>query len=437
MKEKMSVPVSVKQKANLRFLPFLLVPILLAEVIWSERVWMILLVALGGLWLLEYLWARALTRGLQFKRELRYGWAQVGDQMEERFTLVNTGRVPALWVLVTDHSNLTAYHASVATGVSVASENVWRNKYVCARRGAFRLGPTTVTTGTPFGLYTIEFEYAASDSLIVMPPVVPLPEISVSPGGRAYEGRRRISTFERTVSAISVRDYSPGDPFHLIHWRMSAHADALMARTFENTPAGDWWIWLDLDANAQIGEGENSTLEHSIILAASLAERALRAGRAVGLIANAREFVRLAPQSGEYERLNILRTLATIEPGQQGLDVHIKTLRSTLGRSASVIFITAALEGSWLGPLLEMPARAMTPTVILLDRASYGGTLGANGIVQVLAQYGIPHTVITRDLMDRPEARPGHQGSWEWRVGATGRAIPRTAPADTGWRTLA
>lgn len=417
-------------------MPFLISLLILIALLWSERVWMMLVVTLGGVWLFEFLWARALARGLRFKRELRYGWAQVGDQLEERFTLTNFARVPALWVLVQDHSNLVDYAASVATGVEPNAENVWRNKYVCARRGAFHLGPTTVTAGTPFGMYVLEFEYAAVDSLIVMPPIVPLPEITIAPGGRAYEGRQRASTFERTVSAVGVRAYVTGDPFKLIHWRSVAHTNEWMVRNLASTPAGDWWIWLDLDENSQEGAGENSTLEHAIILAASLAERGLNAGRAVGLIANARELVWLAPQSGEFQRLQILRALATIEASAQPLTAQIESLKHIVAHNASVILITSALQGEWLNALLSFQVHATMPTVILLDRASYGGTASAASIDQLLSQWNIPHFVFTRELMDLPETRPGHQGAWEWHIGATGRAIPRTAPKDQVWRTL-
>jgi len=423
-------------KRTLFLVPPLVALLVVAELLWSDRVWMSFLVAVGGIWIFEWLWVHSLARSLRFRRELRYGWAQVGDLLEERFTLSNKGNLPALWVQVTDHSNLAGYDASRATGIGRWSENVWQNEHICSRRGSFHLGPTTITTGTPFGLYSLTFQYTALDSVIVTPPVVPLPEISISPGGRAYEGRRRASTFERTVNAAGVREYVHGDSFKAIHWRTTAHADELMVRTFDSTPAGDWWIWLDLDENAQAGAGENSTLEHSIILAASLAERGLRSGRAVGLILNAREFVWLAPSSAEFQRLQILRYLASVEPGSQSLAVQLATLGDMVDRHASVIFITPALDAEWLSQLLTFQSHTNVPTVILLDPASYGATTGAAQMDQELGQRGIPHFVITSDMMDRPEAHPGHQGRWEWRVGATGRAIANNTPNNSGWRTL-
>ena len=366
----MPEPTQVKIKRNLRFVPLLIALLIGVELLWSQSVWMMLVVALGSIWLFEFLWARSLRRGLRFRRELRYGWAQVGDQLEERFTLANQGSLPALWVQVADHSNLAEYDAGIATGVGAASENVWRSKHLCSRRGAFHLGPTTVSTGTPFGMYTLEFQDAASDSLIVMPPVVSLPEITVAPGGKAYEGKRRVSAFERTVSAVGVREYVPGDPLKTIHWRSVAHLDEWMVRTFESTPAGDWWIWLDLDQNTQAGSGENSTLEHAVILAASLAERGLRAGTRGGVDCEC--------QRAHLARAPVGRISAAEHPAHSG-DCRsggttpwraARNASPAVDRNASVIVITAAVEGAWVNPLLSFQSRASKPTVLLLDRAS-------------------------------------------------------------------
>ena len=91
---------------------------------------------------------------------------------------------------------------------------------------------------------------------------------------------------DRVVSASSVRPYVPGDSRRWVHWKLSAHHQELYVRLFDGTPAGDWWILLDMDARVQVGMGENSTDELGVILAASLADRGLRARRAVGLVAH-------------------------------------------------------------------------------------------------------------------------------------------------------
>jgi hypothetical protein len=73
-------------KLNTRLLPALVGLLLLMQLIVPYRGWLILLVGLGGGWLVSYLWARSLAQGLRLTRETRFGWAQVGDRLEERFT---------------------------------------------------------------------------------------------------------------------------------------------------------------------------------------------------------------------------------------------------------------------------------------------------------------------------------------------------------------
>lgn len=61
-----------------------------------------LLILLDGTWLAAFAWTFFLGRGLSIKREMRYGWAQVGDALQERYTLHNDSILPALWLEVVD-----------------------------------------------------------------------------------------------------------------------------------------------------------------------------------------------------------------------------------------------------------------------------------------------------------------------------------------------
>ncbi|HBX71121.1 MAG TPA: hypothetical protein DEH25_17520, partial [Chloroflexi bacterium] len=91
---------TLKIKLNTGLLPVICAIALLLVIVDGYRGWAILLVGMGGVWLFSYLWVRALAQGLHLTREMRFGWAQVGDRLEERFTLINRARIPALWVEV-------------------------------------------------------------------------------------------------------------------------------------------------------------------------------------------------------------------------------------------------------------------------------------------------------------------------------------------------
>jgi len=424
-------------KLNLRWLPLVCGLLLILQFLVPYRGWAVLGTALGIVWLVGFLWARSLARGLRPSREMRYGWAQVGDRIEERFTVRNDSWLPALWFEVIDHSTLPGYDVSRASGVGGLSSNIWRAQGVCTRRGLFTLGPASLRTADPFGVFSVEVRLAATASVVVLPPIVPLPSIEVAPGGRFREGRRSAASWAQAVSAARVRDYRPGDSARSIHWPTTAHRDALFVRMFDNTPSGDWWIILDLDRTQQAGEGQSSTLEHAVILAASLADRGLRLGRAVGLAADAGEPVWIPARTGEAQRWEILRALTMITPGTRSLGELIAQSKPAFRQSTSVIIITPAVEGLWIGPLLSMLRVGMVPTVLLLDRHAFGAAGDARGVQSVLADMGIAHYLISRELLDLPESRAGKRGQWEWRVGGTGRAVAVSEPSDSGWKTLA
>jgi uncharacterized protein (DUF58 family) len=193
---------------------------------------------------------------------------------------------------------------------------------------------------------------------------------------------------------------------------------------------------LDLNEEMQVGEGANSTAEHGVILTASLADQGLRAGRSVGLVANSRELIWRPPQAGDHQRQRILRDLALVETGAQSLEHLLAHSPASFGRLASLVLITPDTGGDWIGPLFTLARRGLVPTILLLDPSSFNPEVTVGSAGDKLSRLGIAHTVIGQDLLDRPEARPGRQGQWEWRTLATGRAVPVRPLPDTDWEAL-
>jgi uncharacterized protein (DUF58 family) len=409
-------------KLNTKLILVLLALLIVLQLISPYRGWVIMLIGLGGMFLLSSAWVISLRRGLILQRFMRLSWAQVGDWLQERFEIDNHGFFPALWLEVIDHSTMPNYQASRVVAVGGFESRQWFTESVCEHRGVFTLGPLTVRTGDPFGLFTLTQEYPQTTTLIVMPPIVPLPSIEVAPSGRAGEGKLRANTFERTVSTYGVRSYAPGDSLRSIHWRTSARRDDFFVRLFDSTPAGDWWLFLDLEEKMQAGQGEDSTSEHSIILAASLADMGIRAGRAVGLVAQGKTLTWLPPLGGDSQRWEILRALALANLGGRPLHELLNSARSSIHNVASLIILTASPYPEWIEALLPLAQRGLVPTVILLDPASFGEVRDINHTAQTLQDLGITRYVVTKDWLDRPEAQPG---KIEWRVSATGKARQR------------
>src|SRR3984893_9147190 len=159
-------PTDATLKLNLRWIPFVCGLLLILQFVFPYRGWVVLGIALGGVWLVGFLWARSLARGLRLSREMRYGWAQVGDRIEERFTAQNKSWMPASWFVVIDHATLPGYDVSRASGVGPQSSNAWRAQDVCTRRGLFTLGPASLRTGDPFGLYSVTVRLASTPHIV-------------------------------------------------------------------------------------------------------------------------------------------------------------------------------------------------------------------------------------------------------------------------------
>ena len=427
-------------------LPLTTLALVVAQLVDPSPVWRGLLAAFGGLWLLTYVWARALQHNLRFRRAMRFGWAQVGDRLEEQFTIQNDGLMPATWLEISDASTLPGYSVARATGVDGQSQNTWTTDGICRRRGVFTLGNTRLVTGDPFGMFQVELIQPESVTLTVMPPVVPLPFDEIAAGGWQGEGRPRPNPVEQTASAESVRPYIPGDSLRLVHWPTSARQGEPYVRVLEGAPASDWWIVLDLDRRVQVGDEAESTAELGVILAASLMERGVRAHRAIGLVAAGDQAIWMRPEAGEKQRWNIMRALARIQPGDTALSLLIERLGPALGRDASLLVITPSAQAEWITALTRLAWRGITATAILIDTQGFsalrpvGGQPEARPNAQALGELlsgaGISHHLVGRELLRQPEAQPGPGGQWEWRVLPTGKAVPIRRPADLSWKQL-
>ena len=268
-----------------------------------------------------------------------------------------------------------------------------------------------------------------------MPPVISLPNFQILSSGWAGEGRSNPRSLEETINASHTREMAPSDPMRWIHWKSTARHDKFYVRQFEGTPAGDWWILLDLDRKNLVGTGWESTEEHSVILSASLAAQGLKQEHPVGLTVNGSEPSWIVPRRNEYQQRALLKSLAVASPSEMGLLDYLQRIGPSLGHSCSLLLITSNAAAEWTEALLPLMWRGILPTVFLLDPISFGGTADARPVSDALRMLGIPCHIIPRDMLDRRQTQPGQEGEWEWRISGTGKAIAVKTPV-ADWRRL-
>ena len=128
---------------------------------------------LGGLLLLSLLWAWTSVSWVRIHRTTRARRAQVGKVFEESFAVQNYGFLPKLWLEVLDHSTLPGYQASqVVPGMLPRRVFKWQAKTVCLLRGQYQLGPISLTSGDPFGMFRFPRNIGATSRIIVYPELV-------------------------------------------------------------------------------------------------------------------------------------------------------------------------------------------------------------------------------------------------------------------------
>lgn len=393
--------------------------------------WRMLLLCLVSLLLIGYGWTQSLMQGVTIKRSRRYGWAQVGDRVEENFELSNASRWPLLWVEIEDTSTLPGYSARRVESTGGNASKRWIIDMICSRRGVYQLGPMSLRLGDPLGLFEATRDYPTVETFVVYPPVSRLPHIELPRGAAAGASRVRRRALEWTTNAAGVRHYVPGDELRAVHWPLSAKHDTLYVKEFDLEPSGNVWIILDLDAVVHVGQGAESTEEYAVIFAASLLNAMLSEGRAVGLAFSGSAPTIIPPSRGSDHFWRVLRALALagVNPGLTLAD-FLAGSASSLGRGMTLVLVTPAVQGAWLGRLLALQRQGLAAHVVLIDPTSFQTPPDRAGdsvvaLATRLAEAGVSMTRVEKGYRFDPIIRGKRQGRQEYVIGATGRLILR------------
>jgi uncharacterized protein (DUF58 family) len=310
--------------------------------------------------------------------ELEAGYAvsqlhgHVGDRIRVTYTLRNTSRLPKPWLEVHNPSTLPGGLPGRAISLGSRSERSWLVRLTLARRGHFRIEPLQIRTGDPFGFFEASAAVGQGVGVVVYPriealPVWRLPAASIE-GSHAMPER----TLQTTPLATTVRPWAPGDSMNRIHWRSTARHGEIQVKEFELEQTTDAWIVLDLERSIQTGVGDESTVEAAVRAAASIADKAIRENRAVGMTVSAHRTAILPPDRGSRQRLKILQLLAAVDG--DGETPLVETLVNTSGRlrrGMTAIVITASLDPAWVRPLATLRTRGVACVVVTLDAGAY------------------------------------------------------------------
>lgn len=399
--------------------PFWLIPIvLLNQLVAPHAVWVVFLMTLCGFYLLGYLWVRNQAPAILLTRRRIGSILVAGDLLQEEFELKNDSALPLLWAEFIDHSNVPDYR--VGRIVACEGNNLyrWRTEVLCKQRGLFRLGPHRLQWQDPLGLFAVTAANESTDVVLIYPRVVQLPLLQL-PRGNAQGGDRRRRPILGHLPAATISEYHAGDSLRYVHWASTARRGRMMVKDLEIEPSGNIWLVLDLDRRGQQGDGPTGTLEHGIVVAASMAAELLngREQRAVGLLAFGGEesegtqggLVQVLPSVGSAHTWPILSALAPVKAGELGLATLLASSRDRIGRRSTLTVIAPVVDGSsmlafdgvdggnqpdWVAELVHLKGLGIDSSVVLVaaaDTDEHGG----EALQAVLARMGIPSSLLT------------------------------------------
>jgi uncharacterized protein (DUF58 family) len=344
-----------------------------------------------------YIWTYLSVRQIDVSRKSRIYRQNVGEYFEEYFEIKNKLPIWRFWLEITDHSNLENFFVSrVISSLGPNQLRSFSSYTLLRKRGAFQLGPISITSGDPFGLFFSRIEIDNEVVLLVFPFYELLKQHTLHFGMLMGGNSLKRPSLETTPHAAGIREYYPGDPLNRIHWLSSIRKNQIMVKEFDQDPQASVWLYLDgqqtINTSIEVrkeNEPEEKlwmykkksdirlpcdTFEYAVSITASLSEYFIKQGRSVGFCCSGKKIEVLSSDKGERQLSKILEVLTFLKSnGDLPIRRLVETKIQSQGIGTTVILITTstALE---LREVVEMiKQRGFYPILIILDTISFGG----------------------------------------------------------------
>lgn len=351
--------------------------LLLAVVLRMDWVYYLVYVV-GGVWVFSHWWIRRSLKQVVIERHLP---SQVfsGEDVEGRVTLTNLSWLPVPWVRIQEGvpMELRSHHSyhTIAT-VGSRGRASYRYELRCRQRGYYHVGPLVLRTGDLFGFAESGVQEERSHTVIVYPRILSLEQLGLSsrsPFG-GLSSRQRI--FADPARMAGVRPYVNGDSLRHIHWKASAHEDALLTKKFDPAIALDVMVVLNLDRSAYPTRSLVGDSEWAIVATASVTAHISEQRQSVGLVCNgldplsAEAAQGMPARTGKEHLMQMLGLLARIQAYESESQEEAWLSRNLVGASwgTTIIYITPRLTEAALWTLHGFYRRGMNVMVLVCAR---------------------------------------------------------------------
>ena len=299
-----------------------------------------------------------------------------GQVVEAALHVENRGRRTSRPVVAVERVGDDAYGLAIPE-LRAAARHVERYQFVAARRGRLTVSRGATASTDPAGLVRTA-ELSGQDTQIR---VYPRWHGAIAPilGPDARIGRGTVGVPQGEYDFHSLREYQPGDPLRLMHWRATAKRGEPLVRRLEVPDEAAQLIVLDNGALSLSA----AQFEDAVRVAASLAVAARRAGLAMELrTVRGSSIVRLRRTGRPAGAAAALELLCDVEQSEQGPD--LAAMLAGLGRGGDSASRSAQSAGPVVLGVVTGFLSTRAATALSLTRQRYDAAY----VVQVGA--GVP-----------------------------------------------
>ncbi len=308
------------------------------------------------------LWARFSLHRVRYERTLSSERIYAGESVTLELRLTNSKPLTLPWLVVEDRVEETLILRGVEEEqrpgrkyelrfqVSVGWYQRLRFRYTleCPRRGYHLIGPATLRSGDPFGLYDRAEKLGDTLGVLVYPKLAPVDQFALD-RLFPFEGTRTgRGMLDDPLNIVGARPYAESDTLRQVHWRASARSTRLQSKVLRPTTEPGVLIFLDLASAEHAWQGVDAeAVEYAISTAATVAHRVHDERRALGLYVNGlrsgtRQKIRIGLARADQTFLAVMDTLARVFPyPNMPLAEMLRAERRRLPAGTTIVVVTA------------------------------------------------------------------------------------------------
>ncbi|MGF1617468.1 MAG: DUF58 domain-containing protein [Acidimicrobiia bacterium] len=303
---------------------------------------------------------------LSIGRRLGSATVHDGDTTTISLLVTNEGKSAAANLTIDDNIDNLGTASFECARISGGDQATATYRVTCRPRGVYRVGPTKVHRGDPFGLARTNVGTGPVDRIVVYPAVEPLTGFPIVRGqDPAMQASRPEHARRGGEDFYTLREYQRGDDLRRVHWPSSARTDELMIRQLETPWQSRALVLLDVRSDSY---ESGAAFEKAVSGAATVVTHLVTSGFDADLWAGDADPIDASRYASVMERL------ALVQP-DPAIDIEaVATRIRQKGGGGALVMVTGVADRPLLS-VQQLLSRDYPTTVLMSASTTTSQTL--------------------------------------------------------------